>query len=542
MRRRHPLRWALPVLATGLLSAQSAALPEVHEATLPNGMRVLLVERPGSGMMHASVTFARPLTDSGRAPAVAYELLRRCWAAPEPPAGRVCEKLLAQEDGFWSSLREASGAPVADLKALHAAARQELEGQRVSEGGMPQARLSQLTADDLHLGYDLPASELDVWAQGLTERLRGMVISAFPEVRDRWVEPTGDGNSDPEASSQALGLLLPASLGGGTYGTAASFGREAVAEVRWESLRTLGLSLATPDRMTLVLVGDFVRDKALTALRNTLGTLPESRTASVALWQGSEGVEDAWTGRRLQAFSEGESRVMLALRVPRMGRRDDRALRVLAEVLAGGPSSRLWHRLVVEQNLASRVAAHLGVPGVREAHLLVLEARPFQGRTLQELEQGLHAELARLLREGISREDVREAQLRAEAAETLIQDDAGTLAQALGQAQARSGQWAAGFPALGAGGRMPEVAVHQLLRVLAQPAGMVTLSLEPDTLLTPQDPSEARLIRLLSDRVGRSVPDPVAQEGIVRQSVQQLRLLSPAERARILALLEAESR
>ncbi len=542
MRRRHSLRWALPVLVTGLLSAQSAALPDVHEATLPNGMRVLLVERPGGGMVHASVTFSRLMADSVGAPAVAYELLRRCLAAPEPPVGRVSESLLAQEDGFWFNLRAPSGASTSDLRILHAATRKELDGQRASEGGMPQARLSHLSADDLHLGYDLPASELHAWAQGLTGRLRVMPLSAFPEARDSGVDPAGDGNADPESWSQALGLLLPASLGGGAYGKAAAFGREAVAEVRWESLRTLGRSLATPDRMTLVVVGDFVRDKVLATLRTTLGTLPESRTASVALWQGGEGVEDTWTGRRLQAFCEGEPRVLLALRVPRVGRRDDRALRVLEEVLAGGPSSRLWRRLVVEQNLASRVEAHLGVPGVREAHLLVLEARPFQGRTLQELEQGLHGELARLLREGISREDVREAQLRAEASETLIQDDAGALAQVLGEAQARFGQWTAGFPALRSGERLPEVAVHQLLRVLAQPAGMVTLCLEPDTLLTPQDPSEARLIRLLGDRVGRSVPDPAAQEGIVRQSVQQLRLLSPAERARILALLEAESR
>jgi len=229
------------------------------------------------------------------------------------------------------------------------------------------------------------------------------------------------------------------------------------------------------------------------------------------------------------------------MRVPPLRQRDERALRVLAEVLAGGPRSRLWRRLVSELALATSIRVRLGVPGVKDAHLLVLEATPFPGRTLQELELGIQSELARLLREGISRESVRDAQLRVEATETLLQDDAGTLAEALGQAHIRSGGWQGAFPVSGAGGLVPEASVHHLLRQLLQPSGVVVVSLEPDALTSPQDPAEARLLQRLRERISRAVSDPVTLDSIVRQSLQQLRLLTPGERIRMLQLLESEA-
>lgn len=527
----------MPVLATGFLSAQPAALPPVQEATLPNGVRVLLVERRGSGAVHVALTLSRPVSDG--TPAEAMELLRRCLEAAEPEPSRALEALLAREDGLWASLRQPTG-PDKDLQTLHGVVRKELD-ELLRVGELPSGA-SALSADDLHLGWDLPLSRLEGWARGMASRLGAMTLGAFPEVRDRWVAAEQVPGAEAGAWAKAFGLLLPATLGGGAYGTAATLSRECAADIRWEKLRALGKTLFVPERLTVTLVGDVSQERALAVLGASLGRLLESREPAGVSWPRPDGEHEGWAGRRMQAFSEGEPRVLLALRVPRAGRRDDRALHVLADVLAGGPASRLWRRLVVEQGVATRVAVHMGVPGVREAHLLVLEAAPAEGRTLQELEQALQGELARLLREGLSREDVREAQLRVEAWETLLQDDATTLARALGQAQARYGQWASAFPTLGAGGRVPELAVHQLLRTLAHPSGMLTLSLEPDTLLTPLDPSEARLIRILSDRIGQAVQDPVALDSIVRQSVQQLRLLSAAERAKILALLEAEPR
>jgi zinc protease len=77
---------------------------------------------------------------------------------------------------------------------------------------------------------------------------------------------------------------------------------------------------------------------------------------------------------------------------------DDAALQAVAEVLAGGKSSRLYRRLVYEMQIATQVAAYHDAGRLDGKFVLFTTARP--GHTLDELERVIDEEIAKLAAEG----------------------------------------------------------------------------------------------------------------------------------------------
>jgi len=69
-------------------------------------------------------------------------------------------------------------------------------------------------------------------------------------------------------------------------------------------------------------------------------------------------------------------------------------LDLLTDVLAEGPSSRLYRRLLKEQELATTIDAY--VTGTHDAGLVVIEAKPREGVSLERLEEAILSQLTEL--------------------------------------------------------------------------------------------------------------------------------------------------
>jgi zinc protease len=88
-------------------------------------------------------------------------------------------------------------------------------------------------------------------------------------------------------------------------------------------------------------------------------------------------------------------RLVSGYRAPGLADPDRAAYEVLAEVLAGGPSSRLHRRLIVEAQLASSVLGQ--VPATRDPGLFAIWVQLTRGHTAEQADAVLVAEVARLL-------------------------------------------------------------------------------------------------------------------------------------------------
>lgn len=535
----------------GVLSAQGATLPEVKERRLGNGIRVLMLERPTRGVLHAALFLRGGQADTGALPPVAAELLARSLFGtplPEDVNGGSLDALLKAEEGASEALRieniqqgrnaGAPGSEVPELVALVQSSRQELE-RRLAAASDPFLALGgvhrwiEAKADFLATGLDLPVESLEGWARLEFQRIQKLQLGRFPMERQRLAGAV--------LGSEGDAVLLGAAFPGHPYSQVGSRMRAALDALTWTELRTFGRWALNPERLSLVLVGDLEPEAAIRLLEATFGRLgsagedPGRREAYLGELPEAPGA------RRLQAATREEQRLYVAWRIPPGSHPASPGLRVLAQVL-GGSQGRLARRLMGAVPLARRLELRMGVPGERDANLLVVEAEPVPGRSLAELEQTVRGEVLRLQREPLSDGEIRSAQRQLEGLSLRDQEDSAVLARSLGQGQAQCGDWRLSFRSSALGRNFSQEEIQDLARRFLVPTQSITVLLEPDPLTNPTDGLETQLAGLLQELVRQRVEDPGEAEVIVRDTLRQLRTLNRTEREQTLKLLERQVR
>ena len=116
-------------------------------------------------------------------------------------------------------------------------------------------------------------------------------------------------------------------------------------------------------------------------------------------------------------------------------RRHAYSLRVLAEILGGGSTSRLYRALAVEQRVATSARAWYD-PDARGPGVFGLHASPRPGQKVAVVAAAVKAEIARLLKDGVTRTEVDEAIARLKDAAVFVRDSISGPARILGGALA----------------------------------------------------------------------------------------------------------
>ncbi len=555
-----PLR-LIPALFASLLTVPVLAqVPEVKDHRFPNGFQVLLVERPGSRAFHARLVVRGGRADTGSLPAVTAEILARTlfrqMLPEEVGADGGFETLLKEEEGLFESLRLARIRRVRQqgqeaspeeqgLVQLHARRLAELKAKAEASAGrdplvaLGATRLETFSgADELALSLDLPSRAFAAWCRLEQQRLRTLGLFRFPFERERLIQELEKGGGKGEG---ALSILLGTAFSGHPYAQTYDLQRGSLGGLTWSELRTFARRHVSPERLTLVLVGDLDMASVLPLAKGTFGTLPQAPEGPGRREDRAMELPEPLGYRRLQASTAGDPLVFMAWRVPPANHPDSAALRVLAQVMGGSKGARLTRRLQEERGLARALTVRCGVPGGRDPSLFLIEARPAEGHSLVELEDAIHGEILRLQRELLPEEDLRRAQRGLETQGMMAQEDAGSLAAMLGRAVAQSGDWRQAFRAPGLGRDLTPEEMQAVVRRYLVSGQEIRALLEADPLLAPQDPLEERLGKVLLEILQRKLEDPAQVEAVVRETLRQLRMLSVPERAQTLKLLEAQS-
>lgn len=108
------------------------------------------------------------------------------------------------------------------------------------------------------------------------------------------------------------------------------------------------------------------------------------------------------------------------------------ALEVLAGVLDGNESARLNKALVREQQVASEVGAGYD-DTARGPSMFTLEGTPSEGKTVADLEAALREQLAKLMRDGVSAEELQRVKAQVTANEVYKRDSVFYQAMQIGQ-------------------------------------------------------------------------------------------------------------
>lgn len=452
---------ALHLLPALMLAAVASAAPEipselpvpmVHEVTLGNGMRFLLVRRPEAPVFHGVLTFRvggvdDPKNASGLAHLFEHMAFKgtraigtRDWAREKPLLDRI-EKV-----GDEATRLEALGTDPArhkrlrdELASLHAELKTLLNPsefmQTYSEAGGNGINAT-TSHDRTNYFVSLPSNRLELWMLMESERFRDPVLREFyverdvvPEERRMRVD-TNPGGLMWEALLAAAYTVHP-------YGTSVIGCMSDIQRLSMEEARTFYQTNYSPHNAFGVLVGDLDLAKTRELLERYFGRIPR-RGDPVPI----DAVEPPQRGeRRVEVRFDAAPQLMMAFHKPRLPHPDDLLADLAGMILGDGQTSRLNRRLVLKDRIARNVGAGNGAPGDRYDNLFMITAQPLKGHTTAECEAAIDEEIARIAKEGISQEELDRARAQLEVSTLGAMDSNEGLARLIAQAELSCRDW-----------------------------------------------------------------------------------------------------
>lgn len=185
-----------------------------------------------------------------------------------------------------------------------------------------------------------------------------------------------------------------------------------------EELRTFYRTYYVPNNALVVAAGDFKAPALLEKIRQHFGAIPRSADPPPV-----QAVEPKQNGERRVTVRK-EARlplVFVGYQVPNHASKDAPALELLSTILSEGRSSRLYRRLVYEQEIALNAGGDYSYFSA-DPNLFWFFATGQPGQTPEALERALMGEVERLKSEPVSEVELERAKNQVEASFVFRQD------------------------------------------------------------------------------------------------------------------------
>ncbi|HLC41568.1 MAG TPA: pitrilysin family protein [Methylomirabilota bacterium] len=384
MRHSHfvPLAVLSCLLLFGILFfSLSLAADQVLEATLPNGLKLLLSE-------------------DHRSPIVTVQIWYRV-ANRNEQLGKTGLSHLLEHMMFKGTARFGPGAYAKIVE---------------QNGGNDNA----FTSQD-HTGYfvNIAADKLDIVLDLEADRMQHLTLDAkeFESEREVVIEERRTRSEDNPVGALVEELNAMA-FKAHPYGWPIIGWMEDIRRLTVEDLRDYYRTYYRPNNAVMVIVGDFSVQAVLKKVEEKFGAIPKApeppQVRSVEPEQRGE--------RRVVLRREAELPfVFYGYLTPNYRSQDSYALELLSTVLSGGRASRLYRRLVYEQQLALDAGGDY-TQLAADPDLFTFYAQVMPEKSVEEVERTLSAEVEKLRSELVDELELARAKNQLEAAFLFGQD------------------------------------------------------------------------------------------------------------------------
>jgi predicted Zn-dependent peptidase len=447
---------------------------DVTKHVLKNGMRLLIVERHDAPTVATHLRFNVGGVDDPKGQTGIAHLLEHMMFKGTTTFGTTDSSaeapLLARLDELWAQLDaekskasnpfekpdtariEAIQKEIADATAKHKqyVVKNELWQTYQRLGG---TGLNASTGDDSTQYYvQLPSNQLEIWAKLESDRIANPVFREFYSERDvvheerRLRTDTQPRGLFQEAFSSTAYIAHPYRQ------PVVGWSSDIDSTVRSEVLDYFRTFYA-PNNCIAVLVGDLDPQKTIALVEKYFGPIPAKPQPRRRITE-----EPPQTGERRVAMSlDAAPSLSMAWHVPAQGHPDAPALTVASQILSGsggggfgggGPrgrgrggsaTGRFQRKLVQEQQVALNAMA-MSRPG-RYPGLFTASATPAPGKSLDDLEKAVLAEVERLATDAPTEEELGRVRNAVEAMGVRQLSSNMGIANAIASAEALSGDW-----------------------------------------------------------------------------------------------------
>ncbi|MBI4849055.1 MAG: insulinase family protein [Nitrospirae bacterium] len=173
-----------------------------------------------------------------------------------------------------------------------------------------------------------------------------------------------------------------------------------------------------PNNAMIIVAGNIDVDAVMTKIRSEFGGIPKGGRI-----ENPDIAEPEQLGeKRLYVKKEAElPYVLIGYKTPNFLNDDGYALEVLAGILSGGKSSRIYKSLIDEKRLAlSSDASYSSLD--KYPSLFFLDAAPLPGKSIDEVEKALYEEVEKIKKEAPDEKEVQKAKNQVEAGFIMGQD------------------------------------------------------------------------------------------------------------------------
>ena len=403
----------LALLTSSLQTLEAQQTPgellPVQQVTLDNGMRLVILRRPGPPTISFTVQFnVGGVNERLGTTGIAHLLEHMLFKGTTSVGTRNIEaelELYPWMDSAHDSLAEARARGdsvravelserIVQLEDSAAVFIESNEFDHILTRAGARGLNATTTNESTVYFVDLPSNRAELWFALEADRMLNPVFREFYAERDVVAE-----ERRMRVENNPAGALAEAHLASAfrmhPYGVpVVGYMADLQVMSRQDVERYYRLYYG-PNNAIVGIVGDLDPDQIEAWAREYLSAIPNAELPPVVT-----AVEPSQRGeRRTELEWDAQPQLQIGWHVPAGTDPDAPSLAILSSLLTGGRTSRLYRRLVLESRAATAVFSSLG-PGMQYPQLLQISATPRAPHTTMQVEELIYEELELLIQEG----------------------------------------------------------------------------------------------------------------------------------------------
>lgn len=458
--RAVAIRAAVAILTlspTVALCAVADLESQVREFTLPNGLTFLVLER------HEAPVFSfRTFVDAGGVDEVAgitgvahmfehmaFKGTRTVGTTDYEAEARALDAV----DAAWEALfAERQKGYEADSTRLASLENTFKEAQEAASAFVVSNDFSKLldengavgvnaytSMDNTNYFYSLPSNRLELWARLESDRLTHPVLREYYKEREVVQEERRFQESSPRGrafSTFWLSAFLAHPYGNGLIGHISD-----LKAISRQDAEEFFRRHYVAKNMAIAVVGDVNFDEVKRLAEKYFSGVSDAPEPPPV-----RTVEPPHTAEiRVEVVEQAQPSLTIAYHIPSAFDPDWAAYTLLGQILGSGRSSRLYQRLVKDDQSAARVFAYAGFPAEKYPNLLMIQAALNRDAEPDSVETAIYEELDRLIAQGPTAEEMKKVKRLNRAGYIRSLRSNGGLAGQLAEGQALYGDWRKSF-------------------------------------------------------------------------------------------------
>ncbi|HBG07932.1 MAG: peptidase M16 [Geobacteraceae bacterium GWC2_58_44] len=426
---------------------------KVHEHTLENGMKLLMVPRHTSPTVAAWIRFKVGSVDErsderGLAHLLEHMLFKgtktlgtRDYAAEKPILDRIeatAQKLMAEQlkrDKADAKLVESLSK---ELKTLEKEAekyviKEEFADIYARNGGAGYNAFT--SKDGTTYIINLPSNKMELWAAIESDRMQNAVLREF-YTEMNVVKEERRRSYDAEPEGKLWETFIASAFNAHPNGQPIIGWMSDIENLTRTKAERFLHKYYAPNNAIVAIVGDIDPKQTIALVEKYFGSIPAGEPVPpVAVEEPQQAGE-----KRTEVIGDAEPELMIGFHKPTLPAPDDYVFDVIDMLLTNGRTSRLYQKLVLEKQLATSVSS-FSAPGSRHANLFIVSASPRAPHTVSDVESAIYLELERLKTEPMTQRELEQILNHLEFEESRQMGSNGGLARNLTEYEAVAGNW-----------------------------------------------------------------------------------------------------